>query len=339
MLYMMSGEDDYSLDQALGEIKRGIGDQSLLSANTTEFDGRQMRLDQFTVACATVSFLAEKRLVIVRGLLERFESKSKPRRQKKIKNKPDQEREYKLLVDCINNMPDSTVLVLIDGKIKSSNPLLKELSGKSVRKFFPLLKGDRLEQWVQGRVKEQDGSIAPQAVRLLVRTVGGDLWTMANEIDKLILFALGRRIEEEDIKQTVSYLRETSVFSMIDAILQFRAGVAEQFLERLMQGGAAPVYLLYMLSRQINKIFRAKELMKKKKSEAEIQSKLGLTNEFALRKTLEQAGRYPAERLEEVYHKLLETDISIKTGKYDDGLALNILIAELCQQRRAGKTG
>ena len=79
--------------------------------------------------------------------------------------------------------------------------------------------------------------------------------------------------------------------------------------------------------------------MKKKKSEAEIQSKLGLTNEYALRKTLEQAGRYTAERLEEVYHKLLETDISIKTGKYDDGLALNILIAELCRQRRAGKAG
>lgn len=339
MLYMMSGEDDYSLDQALGEIKRGIGDQSLLSANTTEFDGRQMSLNQFTIACATVSFLAEKRLVIVRGLLERFESKSKLRRQKKIKNKPDQEREYKLLVDCINNMPDSTVLVLIDGKIKSSNPLLKELSGKAARKFFPLLKGDKLEQWVQRRTKEQDGSISPQAVRLLVRTVGGNLWTMANEIDKLVLFSLGRRIEEKDVEQTVSYLRETSVFSMIDAIIEFRAGVAEQFLERLMQGGAAPVYLLYMLSRQINKIVRAKELMKKKKSEAEIQSKLGLTNEYALRKTLEQAGRYTADRLKEVYHKLLETDISIKTGKYDDGLALNILIAELCRQRSAGKTG
>ena len=50
-----------------------------------------------------------------------------------------------------------------------------------------------------------------------------------------------------------------------------------------------------------------------------------------MRKTLEQANMYPWERIKEVYHKLLEADLSIKTGKYDDELALNILITELCQ--------
>jgi DNA polymerase III delta subunit len=55
-----------------------------------------------------------------------------------------------------------------------------------------------------------------------------------------------------------------------------------------------------------------------------------------LRKTLEQAGGYSLQRLKEGYHKLLETDLSIKTGKYGGELALNILIAELCQ-RRAGR--
>nr|NIT57717.1 hypothetical protein [Fodinibius sp.]NIY26299.1 hypothetical protein [Fodinibius sp.] len=62
----------------------------------------------------------------------------------------------------------------------------------------------------------------------------------------------------------------------------------------------------------------------------EIQNKLGLTSEFALRKTLEQADRYPLERLKEVYHKLLEADLSIKTGKYGAELTLSILVAELC---------
>ncbi|NLL90756.1 MAG: hypothetical protein GX226_06645 [Dehalococcoidales bacterium] len=39
---------------------------------------------------------------------------------------------------------------------------------------------------------------------------------------------------------------------------------------------------------------------------------------------------YSFERLKELYHKLLDTDIAIKTGKYNDELALNILIAEMC---------
>ena len=87
-----------------------------------------------------------------------------------------------------------------------------------------------------------------------------------------------------------------------------------------------------MLSRQVQMIVRAKELIKQRRPKLEIQSRLGLKSSFALDKTLEQAGSYPRERLKAVYHKLLETDLSIKTGKYDGELALNILIAELCQR-------
>jgi DNA polymerase-3 subunit delta len=82
-------------------------------------------------------------------------------------------------------------------------------------------------------------------------------------------------------------------------------------------------------------IVLARELSNQRKPKTEIQSKLGLTSDFALRKTLEQASRYSLPRLKEVYSHLLETDLSIKTGKYNAELALNILIAELCQQ---GKT-
>jgi len=333
------GQDDFSLIQALEEIKRGMGDQSLLSANTTTLDGQQMSLDQLRTACETVPFLAENRLVIVKGLLERFEPKRKPSRQKKITYKPDQQSEYKSLGDYASNIPDSTVLVLVDGDIKSSNPLLKELSAKAEIKSFPLLRDAKLRQWIQRRVKEKGGSISPQAVNLLAHVVGGNLWIMANEIDKLVLFTSGRRIEEEDVRIAVGYIPEANVFAMIDAILEFKAGVAEQLLEQLLQRGAAPVYLLFMLSRQVQMIIRAKELRKQRKPETEIQNKLGLTSDFALRKTLEQADSYPVERLKEVYHKLLQTDLSIKTGKYEGELALNILIAELCQKRKAEKTG
>ena len=80
-------------------------------------------------------------------------------------------------------------------------------------------------------------------------------------------------------------------------------------------------------------IVQAKELRNQRKSEAEIQNKLGVASEFALRKVLEQADRYPMRYIIVMYHKLLETDLSIKTGKYDGELALNLLIADLCQRR------
>ncbi len=331
MLYILLGQDDFSRRQWLDEIKGGMGDQALLAANTTTFDGQQMTLDQLRTVCETVPFLVEKRLVIVNGLLERFEPKSKFSRQKKITPASNQQNEYKSLAACISKLPDSIILVLIDGKIRSSNPLLRELSAKAEVKSFPLLRDAELRQWIQRRLTKEGGSISSPAVNLLAKLVGSNLWAMANEINKLVLFTSGRRIEEEDIKMVVSYAQEANVFAMVDAILDFKAGVAEQLLQQLLQGGAAPAYLLVMLSRQVRMIVQVKELTNQGKPKIEIQDKLGLTREFVWRKTLEQAGKYPLARLRKVYHKLLEADLSIKTGKYGGELALNILIAELGQ--------
>ena len=131
--------------------------------------------------------------------------------------------------------------------------------------------------------------------------------------------------------KVVSYAQESNVFAMVDAILEFKPGLAEKLLQQLLREGAAPAYLLFMLWRQVQMIVRVKELRSRGEPEAEIQDRLGLPSEFTLRKTIEQADRYPLPRVKEVYHKLLEADLAIKTGKYEGELALNILIAELGQ--------
>jgi DNA polymerase-3 subunit delta len=328
------GEDDFSRRQSLEEIKRGIGDQATLVSNTTVLDGQQVTLGQLRNACETIPFLAERRLVIIHGLLERFEARGKSGRQKKITSTSAREGEYKSLSECITKLPESTVLVLIDGKIKSRNPLFCTLSASAKVMSFPLLRGIKLHQWIQNHVEEANGSISPRAVDLLARFVGSNLWIMANEIDKLVLFTSSRRVEEADIRLVVSYAQEASVFAMVDAILESRAGVAGQLLQQLLQQGVSPVYLLVMLARQVQIIVRVRELKNQGKSKAEIQNKLASTLEFVLRKALEQADRYSLARLKEVYHKLLGADLSIKTGKYDAELTINILVAELSQRQK-----
>ena len=148
-MYILSGQDDYSLSESLEEIKRSIGDQALLAANTTTLDGQRMTLDQLRTVCETLPFLAERRLVIVKGLLERFEPKGKSSRRKKITQVTDQQNKYKSLGAYISKLPDSTILVLIDSRITSRNPLFGELSTKAVVKSFPLLRGTKLRQWIQ----------------------------------------------------------------------------------------------------------------------------------------------------------------------------------------------
>jgi DNA polymerase-3 subunit delta len=333
MLYILWGEDDFSLTRSLEEIKQGLGDRSLLAANTTVLDGQQVTLDQLRAVVGTVPFLAEKRLVIIEGLLGRFEAGGRPRRRKKAAPPAEKEAEHKSFADCLASIPDGTVLVLVDGKVKGANPLLKQLSPQAKVLSFPLLKDERLRQWIKQGVVEQGATISPEAVDLLAKLVGGNLWVMSSEINKLALFASGRRIEVEDIKSVVSSAQETSVFAMVDAILESKAGAAERLLEQLLERGASTAYLLAMLSRQVRLIVQAGALRRQRRPEVEIQDRLGLASEFALRKTLDQSQRYSLGRLREVYDKLLEADLAIKTGKYEGGLALNLLIAELCQPR------
>ncbi len=327
MLYILAGADDFSIEEELAGIKKSLGDPSLLDTNTTILEGQQLKAGQLQEVCMAMPFLAPKRLVIVKGLLDRFEAKQG---RKPKKEKSGQSSDYKAFAAIATVLPESTVLVLIDSEVKPKNTLLKEILPKSKFKTFPLLKRDRLRQWIQQRVKKEGGSISPAAAALLEKLVGSNLWVMAGEISKLVLFTWGRSIEEEDVRQVVGYSQQVSIFNMVDAVLEFRAGPAQQAIQQLLNDGLAPPYLLFMLARQARMLIQAKDMTKRGKSAYEIQQKLFITSDFVWRKTSEQASRYSAERLKDLYHRLLEADISIKTGRYEPELALNILAAELC---------
>ena len=128
MLFIMLGEDQFSIHQALEAIKRGPGEATLLAANTVQLDGQHLSLNELGTVCETVPFLAGKRLVIINGLMERFEHRSPARRSRKNQNASGQSDECGAFAGCISRIPDSTVLVLIDTtRIRVNNPLLRAL--------------------------------------------------------------------------------------------------------------------------------------------------------------------------------------------------------------------
>jgi DNA polymerase-3 subunit delta len=159
--------------------------------------------------------------------------------------------------------------------------------------------------------------------------VGNDLWLVSQELDKLGLYALDRPVEEEDVRALVASAREAGVFSMVDAVIEGRFEQAMRLVEQLMEQGATVPYLLTMLTRQYRHLLIAKELSLARLPPDEIGARLGIASEFARRKVLEQAARYSIPQIEASYRRLLETDLSIKRGVYQDGLALEMLLHEL----------
>lgn len=289
--------------------------------NTVVLDGHPLSLSGLILHCSTIPFLGQKRMVIVEGLLSRFESKRK-------ETKPEGE-DWQALADYIDEMPSTTVLILLDGPVSRANPLLKKLTAKASVEEFPQFKGVRLQHWIQTRINYQGGSISPKATELLSAFSGENLWIVANEIDKLLAYTNGRRIEERDVQLLTSYSREANVFTMTDALIEKRPAIAIKMLHQLMNEGAAVTYLLFMITNQVRLMIRAKDLVKQRIPAADIAANLGLSPKYPMDKLLRQSASYEDSRLIEVYQKLLDTDVSIKTGKQKDSLALDLLLAEL----------
>ncbi|MBL7209305.1 MAG: DNA polymerase III subunit delta [Dehalococcoidia bacterium] len=331
LFYILYGKDDFRCREALEEIKKGLGDPEMLAVNTSSLHSEQLNLSQLRDVCSAVPFLCPARLVIVQGLLARFEPK--PGVQRRATRSPagsnSELQEWQALGDYIEQMAPTTVLVLLDGEITGNNRLLRSLSPLANVKAFPQLRDNELDNWIRKRVSQGGGTISREAVSLLAQLIGGDLWTMSTEIDKLLAYGLGG-VTEDSVRQLTSYAREANVFALVDAILEGRPKVAQQLLHQMLQEGAAPSYLLVMITRQLRLIVRAREL-NQGLSRSEMRKRLGVTSDYSLDKALKQAKTYTLERVKSAYHGLLEADIAIKTGKYDGDLALGLLVIELCR--------
>ncbi len=328
MFHILYGQDDFSLNQAVEKIKTGLGDPQMLAVNTARLDGQKLTLSELRENCGAVPFLSSYRLVIVDGLLGKFEPKPGKKRLSKraISKSTSGLGEWEDLASYIKQMASTTVLILIDGKLSGNNSLMGKFLPLAQVKTFPLLRGKKLADWVRQRVTEEDSNITPGAVDLLAELLGGNLWAMNNEILKLLLYAHGRTISEDDVRQLVGYAQEANIFALADAVVEGQADIAQRILHRCYQEGDSATYILTMVTRQFRLIAQAKELSSKL-SRKQIQSKLGL-KPFAVDRTLSQAKLYDLEHIKRAYDKLLETDLAIKTGKYDDQLALELLVAE-----------
>jgi DNA polymerase-3 subunit delta len=85
-----------------------------------------------------------------------------------------------------------------------------------------------------------------------------------------------------------------------------------------------------MVARQLRLIIKAKYLDSKASRERALEM-LNLNSEYILNKTINQAKKYSVNQLKECYHRLLQADVDIKTGRYSEDIAIDLLVADLCR--------
>ena len=332
VLYILHGRDDFSCREELGRIKASLDSDGMLGINTEVLDGREVTPEQLTAICDTVPFLASHRLVVVEGLLKRFEAPDRPRRGARAQRGPAPDLERWLgLAEYVQRLPASTTLILLDDELSSDNPLFQALRAHAEVIEFRVLKAGAVLQWILDRAQGRELDISPAAARLLADLVGDKLWVLASELDKLAAYAQGRRIEGADVKALVHQVRQVNIFAMVDAVVERRAPVALRLLRQQVADGTDSGYLLAMVVRQYRLMIQAKELGLSGLTTQEIGQRLGIGSDFVLQRVLEQADRYSLSRLKKAYRRLLDADVAVKRGRYNEELALELLVHDLAR--------
>ena len=329
MLYVFFGKDSFSLRQRLDELRGALDADGMLASSTSVLDGRRATLAEVTAACDTVPFMSAHRLVIVEGLLSRFGGGRARKRGGEVEA-------WLRLAEYVERMPPSTHLVLVDTEAEGDSALVEALRGKGeVREFRPLAQR-AVSDWIRARAAARGLQLSSAAARLLADFVGNDLWALSGELEKLSVYAAGRPVGEDDVRALVAAVRETSVFPLVDAIVEGRPAAAIKLLRQMFRQESGPQYVLAMIQRQLRHLAVAREMLDAGESGRSIGQALRLPD-FALDKLLEQAARYSQPRLQSAFQHVLEADLQVKRGVYDGELALELLVHDLAEPaRRAG---
>ena len=149
------------------------------------------------------------------------------------------------------------------------------------------------------------------------------------ELVKLGDYAAGRMVSREDVRKLVPATRAASVFELVDALGMRESAVAGRQMQHALDvDGEQPLRLLAMIARQYRLLIQAKALMMQGAGEAEIARKLNVAD-WNARKLKAQAGRHTFAQLEKSMERILAADEAIKTGRFSDRDAMDVLLAEL----------
>jgi DNA polymerase-3 subunit delta len=329
-LHVLYGPDQFRAREELRAIRSRLDCDGNLAHNTVSLEGKGLTPADLRAACHTASFFATDRLVIVEGLQARFSGAR--RRGRSAKPSQAASSDLDQFADVLSNLPATTTAVLLDEQ--HSTALMEALEGADSRNF-PVMRGAELRQWAAQRVRSQGAEFAPAALERLIFLIDGfHLGELAQEIDKLATYARGRKVEVADIDALVSGAIQYQVWDLTDAVIEGRGDRALAVLKAMDARDHPAQVLIFMLVRQYRQVMLAQTLMREGLNADQMGGRLGLSG-YPLRKAIDQASRYPVDRLEAAYRRLLAADVAVKTGVLEVDTALELLIMDLAELARS----
>ncbi len=183
------------------------------------------------------------------------------------------------------------------------------------------LTGTQLSAWLQRYCVNAQATLSSDAAAFLVRSVGSDTRTLAQELDKLIAYAHGEPITKPMIELLTPQRVERDEWELSNALAAHDKRSLVAALWRKLHEGTPEQLLMGSLASGFRNLIMVKDLLQRQQASAGIAKTTGL-HPFVVSKTLSGARGADASRLTRAHIALALLDRGAKDGRMDmvDGL-------------------
>jgi DNA polymerase-3 subunit delta len=281
-----------------------------------KYDPTGMNVDDITVrsgalpnvgevlqAVQAAPFLSEKRLVIIRGLVDAL---------KKTDAKP--------WIEGFLRTPESTVVVFSDD-ISATDFAKKELAKAlaevpDVHKYaLAKLEGNELIIWAKERIVKLGMTITPTLLQEVFQRTKDDAWRIDAELEKLAAYANGEPVSMQMIDLLVRADAEADIFGFMDALSSPSAKKALDKLSSEREAGADSFQLYGMLLRQLRLLVQARGVidLKPGATKQDLATAMGI-HPFVAQKVLAEVKAWSEKDLVDTHALAMKLDKAMKSG-------------------------
>ena len=210
---------------------------------------------------------------------------------------------------------------------------------------------------VRTEAKKRGLEFEEEALQLFVLSTGGDSGTVANELEKLALYAPKGAVTTKEVRTLVPISRAAVIFELGNALARRDATLALSLVRNLLdQGETAIGILLATILPTVRNLLLAKDLMERhqlprpqapfafistlnrlpaKQTEHLPRKKDGAINGYALGIAAMNAHRFKTSQLVKAMEACLQANLALVTTQLDQELVLTEIVVKLLMEQDA----
>jgi DNA polymerase-3 subunit delta len=304
-VYLLTGSDRPKIDTALARLRRHFLPEAVELVTAQDVSGPDA-----AALCNVGSLFGDARLVVIEGVDGRRNADGRLANGWKVAD-------VKAIEEYLASPAPGTVLALVAEELKKDAPLTKACAKAGDVLAFDVAKRN-VASWVAERFKQAGARAEPDACAALVHLVGEDLHQLANEIDKLALWAGDEPIGQNEVEMLVAAVAETPTFALTDAWAQRDGGRTLAASETIFEREGRPrrdtaPRMAGALSNHLSFMRRCQRLAAEGVRPRDAASTLK-RHPFYVEKVFAQAANFSEEELRDAVVRLAGLDHALKGG-------------------------